>query len=219
MEEPQREHEQQQRTTAAGRDCVTGSMWGSHIASWCGPLGRVALLLGAASWVFAPLAMPPGYLPWRHTISELAAQGLAHAGLARAGLALWGLAGWCAAAARQGTASPVVRLGLAGFGLSMAAAAVWSHRSWLPGAGFSAQDDQWHSFASSLAGTCVVLTLSAYHLARCWHRQRPDALASLAWGSAWLCPLLMLLYPAGAGALQRVMFTAVGAWLWRVLGK
>lgn len=185
---------------------------------WCGPLGRAALLLGAACWVFAPLAMPPGYVPWRHTISELAAQGLAHASLARAGLALWGLAGWCAAAVRPGSASPVVRLGLAGFGLSMAAAAVWSHRPWLPGVGYRVQEDQWHSVAASLAGTCIVLALSTYHLARCWRHRQPDTVAWLAWGSAWLCPLLMQLHPAAAGAWQRAMFAAVGLWLWRLLG-
>ena len=185
---------------------------------WSTSLGRAALLLGAACWVLAPLVMPPGYVPWRHTLSELAAQGLPHATLARAGLALWGFAG-CVAASRPGVGSLIVRLGLAGFGLSIAAAAYWSHRPWLAGAVFSAQEDQWHSVASSLAGTCVVLALSAYHLARCWHRQRPDALAWLAWGSAWLCPLLMLWHPAEAGVVQRFMFTAVGAWLWRVLGK
>lgn len=189
-------------------------------ARWCGPLGRAALVLGAACWVLAPLAMPPGYVPWRHTISELAAQGLAHAGLAHGGLALWGVAAWCEAAAplRPGTTSPVVRLGLAGFGLGMAAAAVWSHRPWLAGVDYSAQEDQLHSVAASLAGTCIVLALSTYHLARCWRRQRPDTLAWLAWGSAWLCPLLMLLQPAAAGAWQRAMFATVGLWLWRVLG-
>ena len=194
------------------------SAW-TRAARWCGPLGRAALLLGAACWVVAPWLMPPGYVPWRHTISELAAQGLAYAGVARAGLALWGLAGWCAAAVRPGTPSPVVRLGLAGFGVSMAAAAVWSHRPWLPGVGFSVQDDQWHSAAASLAGTSIVLALSTYHLVRCWQHRKPDALAWVAWGSAWLCPLLMLVHPAAVGAWQRAMFAAVGLWLWRVLGS
>lgn len=184
-----------------------------------GPLGRTALLLGAACWVLAPLAMPPGYMPWRHTLSELAAQGLAHATLARAGLALWGLAAWCAVAVRPGAASPVVRLGLAGFGASLMAAAYWSHRPWLAGVEYSAREDQWHSVASSLAGTCIVLALSTYHLMRCWLRRRPDILAWLAWASAWLCPLLMLLLPAMAGAWQRAMFAAVGLWLWQVLGS
>lgn len=210
MEEPQQEPQLADARSA-------GSAW-ARAARSVGPLGRTALLLGAACWALAPLAMPPGYVPWRHTISELAAQGLAHAGLARAGLALWGLAGGCAAAVRPGAASPVVRLGLAGFGLSMAASAVWSHRPWLPGVGYSAQEDQWHSVAASLAGTCIVLALSTYHLARCWQRRSPDALAWVAWGSAWLCPLLMLALPAAAGAWQRAMFAVVGLWLWRVLG-
>lgn len=218
METPQPE-QQQHPATAAGPTPGPGNGWGALAARWCGPLGRAALLLGAACWVLAPLAMPPGYVPWRHTISELAAQGLAYAGIARAGLALWGLAGGCAAAVRPGPASPVVRLGLAGFGLSMAAAAIWSHSPWLPGVGYSVQEDQWHSVAASLAGTCIVLALSTYHLARCWRRRRPDTVAWLAWGSAWLCPLLMLLQPAAAGAWQRAMFATVGLWLWRVLGS
>lgn len=213
MEEQAREKD---RTPAASHVPSASSTW-ARATRWCGPLGRAALLLGAACWVFAPWAMPPGYVHWRHTLSELAAQGLPHADVARTGLALWGLAGWCAAVVRPGTPCPVVRLGLAGFGLSMAAAAYWSHRPWLPGVGYSALEDQWHSVAASLAGTCIVLALSSYHLARCWQRRKPDALAWLAWCSAWLCPLLMLLHPATAGAWQRAMFAAVGLWLWRVL--
>lgn len=138
------------------------------------------MLLGAACWVLAQLAMPPGYVPWRHTISELAAQGLAYADLARGGLALWGAAAWCVAAVRRSTTSLVVRVGLGGFGLGMTAAAVWSHRPWLPGVDYSVQEDQWHSVAASLAGTCIVLALSTYHLARCLRRDPPDTLAWLA---------------------------------------
>lgn len=194
-----------------------GRLCAAAAARWCGPAGRAALLLGAACWALAPLAMPPGYVPWRHTLSELAAQGLAHAGLARAGLWLWGVAGLCAAL-RCRPANPLLRLGLAGFGLCMAGAAVWSHRPWLAGVAYSAQEDQWHSAASAMAGTCIVLALSTYHLGRCWQARKPDAIAWLAWGSAWICPLLMLLHPAAAGAWQRAMFMAVGLWLWQALG-
>lgn len=217
MEEPQPE-EHQQLATAARSTPSPGNGW-TLAARWCGPLGRAALLLGAACWVVAPLAMPPGYVPWHHTISELAAQGLAYAYLARGGLALWGVAAWCVAAERRSTTSLVVRAGLVGFGLGMAAAAVWSHRPWLPGVDYSAHEDQWHSVAASLAGTCIVLALSTYHLARCLRREPPDTLAWLAWGSAWLFPLLMVLMPEAAGAWQRSMFATVGLWLWRDLGK
>lgn len=213
-----RQPKQQQPTPAAGPPPSPGN--GRTLAArWCGPLGRAALLLGAACWVLAQLAMPPGYVPWRHTISELAAQGLAYADLARGGLALWGVAAWCVAAVRRSTTSLMVRVGLGGFGLGMGAAAVWSHRPWLPGVDYSVQEDQWHSVAASLAGTCIVLALSTYHLARCLRRDPPDTLAWLAWGSAWLCPLLMVLMPEAAGAWQRTMFAAVGLWLWRDLGK
>lgn len=94
----------------------------------------------------------------------------------------------------------------------MALAGLFGHRPIAQGVAYSAWVDTAHSGLASAAGTAVTLGFLWQAFQRTTAVRR--AVAGLL---AILCvalPLSMLLFPGLQGAIQRVMYASIFAWLW-----
>ena len=169
--------------------------------------------LGIALFVLAVLAGPlytvPGYSAVGNLISELAAQNtprkLLMAGAFVAlgvGIATDGLRPFTLAQA------PFIA-----FGVFMALAGLFGHRPITPGVPYAAWAHTAHSALATAAGICITVAFV-------WQALRQTSMARRAVAAAWavLCvalPLAMLDLPNVQGAIQRLMYLLIFAWLWR----
>ncbi len=173
------------------------------------------LVLSILALLCAPLLMPSGYSWLSNTISESAAQGVAHAWLARVGLMIYGLAViWAAVAMREfwGAGARVCHLV---FGLCMVAAAMYPIRPWDVNADYDVTEDYLHSLAATVMGfayTFGVLCVYFQHAKSSRRARRFDLIAAAV---ATVFPLMMLNLPGLQGGIQRIMFLVSYVWYGR----
>lgn len=169
------------------------------------------LIVSAASLVIGTLFMPDSY-SWRtHSISESAAQGLAHAWIARLGFLCFGLAVlWLALARMREWARAAFGLHIA-FALLMICAAAFSHRPWQLELAFDPREDFLHSVAATGMGFAFAFGVLARLLQRAADAPWRRALDAFALVSATAMPMLAAVSSMG-GAIQRIMFLI--AYLW-----
>jgi hypothetical membrane protein len=169
---------------------------------------RIAVVVFVLIVALGPLYTAPGYSATSNVISELAAQNTPRNWLMSSAFLVLG-----GAVARDGFRwfrRPL--LPFIAFGILFAAVGLFGHRPLTPGEPFTPWVDSVHSVLASLSG--VALTVGFI-----WQSIRANASAYriLAAALAVTCialPLLMLAVPQYQGAIQRLMYVAVFAWLW-----
>jgi hypothetical protein len=181
-------------------------------------LPRAIVATGITAFVSAavigPFASHPDYSSVRHSLSELAGQGMPHAWIMRSGFLAFGAAVMVASLARFRN-SPPVFCALSVFGAAMVAAAYYSHLPITPLTGGSRGEDELHSVAATVMG----IAFAAASGARLWTR-RKQGIDWISVGGlliATTIPIVMMSIPDIAGAAQRVMFLASFAWILVVL--
>jgi len=155
-----------------------------------------------------PSVTASGYSSVRNLISELAAQNTPYNGVMAAAFVLLG-----ASIATAGL-RPLSRelLPFVAFGLCFAAAGLFGHKPIGEGVEYRAGLHAAHSALGTLSGIALTVGFVVQALRPTGPRRR-----AIAWALASVCvafPLLMLALPAFQGAIQRVMYAAVFAWLW-----
>jgi hypothetical protein len=155
-----------------------------------------------------PAVTAPGYSSVRNLISELAAQNTPYSGVMATAFVLLG-ASIAAAGLR-----PLSRglLPFVAFGLCFAAAGLFGHKPIGEGIEYRAALHAAHSALGTLSGIALTVGFVVQALRPTGPRRR-----AIAWALASVCvafPLLMLALPAYQGAIQRLMYAVVFAWLW-----
>jgi hypothetical membrane protein len=169
---------------------------------------RAAIVLFVATVVLGPLYTVPGYSSTSNVISELAAQSTRGNYLMSVAFVLLGV---CVAidglTSRHRSLAPLVA-----FGLCFAAAGIFGHKPITAGVPYSAWQDKLHSILATFSGIALTVGFVWQALLATTRSYRAIvvALASLCVG----LPMLMLVLPNYQGAVQRVMYLLVFAWLW-----
>lgn len=153
--------------------------------------------------LFGPLASPPEFSWWRHSISEQSGQNLKGAWIMRLGLFAYGLA-VLSSASIDWRRRTLVRAALILFGLGLVGTAVWSNASILPDTVSDMTEDRLHSIASGVVGTAFAIACAARLFGPAGTRH--DILAWIAMSASVILPLLMLELPDFRGLTQRIMF-------------
>lgn len=174
--------------------------------------GIAAIMLAA---IIAPFASHPDYSSIRHSLSELAGQGMPNAWIMRAGFVAFGTAVLVASLMRL-RSSPAVFGPLAAFGAAMLAAAIWSHLPIAPLTGGSMYEDELHSLAATGMGIAFALACGA----RLWTRRQfgLDWLSATGLLVSVAIPMIMFQTPEIAGLVQRIMFLVSFVWVVVVMG-
>lgn len=170
---------------------------------------RAAIVLFLAAVVLGPVYTAPGYSSIHHVISALAAQNTSGSFIMSAAfvilgvsIAVEGMASW-----RRSVAPFVV------FGLCFAAAGLFGHRPITEGVPYSVWQDQVHSVLATLSG--IALT-AGFVWQAVLATTRADRAVAITLGAICVgLPLVMLSMPDYQGAVQRVMYLLVFAWLWK----
>jgi hypothetical protein len=174
---------------------------------------RLAILLFALAVALGPLYTAPGYSAVANAISELAAQNTPRNWLMSAAfVALGGAVAFDGARAFHRPLLPFIA-----FGIFFAAAGLFGHRPITPGVPFVPWVDGAHSALASLSGVALTVGFAwqAVRAASAAYRRLAIVLAAVCVG----LPLLMLAFPPYQGAIQRLMYAAVFAWLWACYPK
>ncbi|MCB1050694.1 MAG: DUF998 domain-containing protein [Acidobacteria bacterium] len=179
----------------------------------------LGLIVGSSLCIgLAPALMPAGYSPQSHYISESAAQALHGAWLARLGFLLFGFGALltCHLHYRDWSAWVIWMIRI--FGVCLIATAAFSHKPWLE----NVQADPFEDFLHSLTATTMGFAF-CFALVGFWFVKRPlahrvfDAVVGVL---SLLLPVAGGLFPAWAGAGQRVMFAAAYVWFaWEILSR
>lgn len=169
---------------------------------------RAAIAFFVVVVALGPLYTAAGYSAASNVISELAAQNTPRNWLMSAAFVALG-----AAVAFDG--ARVFRWPLApfiAFGVAFAAAGLAGHRPITDGVAFVPWVDAVHSVLATLCGVALTVGFGwqAVRAASLARRLQAVVLAAACVG----LPLLMLANPQVQGAIQRVMYLGVFAWLW-----
>lgn len=178
--------------------------------TWFSVAGVAALVLALVIIWIAPLWMPAGYSPIRHSISESAAQHLRHAWAVRTALIV---AAFGAIAVVTGMTHRWTRFEVACglvFGIAFVFVAIFPHRPWLDGVPISERDDALHSAAANVVGLAIVALLASVVWRR---RSRTPWWDGLVLAVVVVVPLVMMMAPDYEGIMQRSMFSLAFVWL------
>ena len=168
---------------------------------------RIGVLAFALAVLLGPLYTVPGYSPVAHVISQLAAQNTPNNVVMAAAFVLLG-----ATVAIDGLrARRREWLPFVAFGLAFGAAGLFGHRPIDPAVSYVAWMHEAHGVAATLSGIALTVGFA-------WQALRPGTRwrRGMAAGLALVCvglPLLMLAQPSVQGAIQRLMYALVFAWL------
>ena len=177
-------------------------------------MNRVGCELGLggffAALVWVGAITDPRYSFVRHTLSELAGQGMPYAWGMRLGFVCLALA--AAATAWHLRSWTWVFPPLVLFVLAMFGVAVWSSGAPCADIPYDATEDRVHSLMANIVGTAFCVTCLADALAR---RGLLPWLSWLGAVASVALPLFMLAFPDVAGVFQRLMFAIAAYWLWR----
>lgn len=168
--------------------------------------------IGVVSFVLA-VGCAPAYAPadydWvRNLISELAAQGAPKAWLMSSAFIVLGLTVTIDAWRQHSFAAIPFCI----FGVCFALAGVFQHRPLDPALVYDGRAHALHGLLATLSGIALSAGLAWHAVIQKQHIRKAVAGALALLGL--LLPLAMLLWPAQQGAIQRVMYVLVFAWLW-----
>ncbi len=170
---------------------------------------RVGIALFVLAAAAGPLYTAPGYSAVGNLISELAAQNTPRNVLMSGafvalgvGIVVDGLRPFAPAQA------PFIA-----FGVFMSLAGLFGHRPITPGVPYAEWAHTAHSALATAAGICISVAFvwQAIRQPSRVHRAVAAAIAAL----CLALPLAMLSMPGVQGAIQRLMYLLIFAWLWR----
>jgi hypothetical protein len=169
---------------------------------------RAAIALFILSVTFGPLYTAEGYSAKANLISELAGQSTPRNYIMSVAFVLLG-----ASIAFEGLRvfRPAL-LPFICFGVCFGAAGVFGHKPFTDGVPYIEWVDALHSHLATLSG--VALTLGFVWQAIRGPSPRHRILACALAAVCVVFPLLMFNLPAYQGAIQRIMYLALFAWLW-----
>jgi len=156
--------------------------------------------------------MPPGYSWMTHSISESAAQGLAHAWIARLGFLLFGLGVLSLALYRKPIWSRGTTWMHLAFAVLMLGTSAFSHKPWLTGVPADPFEDFLHSLTATGMGFAFAFGVVVRLLQRKRAETVPKAFDLIAILAATFLTPIGGLVPGIAGLLQRTMFAVAYAW-------